>query len=198
MVYDPCNVVPDNNIPSGLSAHRHHAVHHVVGRIKHTIHHKFPIIGPSQPAPTPFGCEKHAILPARPGGNGIAGPGAAAPSAKFAALGGAGVGLVALGGLGGLIGGIIPGVTTKAKKAITPPGTIPVTATTVPSTPVPPTVPNPPTTVVPPSSPTIPGIPPVTVPEPSTLAVFLVAVAVALAARHFSRRPSLGAAASSG
>ncbi len=200
MVYDPCNVVPDNNIPTGLVAHRHHVGHHVVGRIKHTIHHKFPILGPSHPAPTPFGCEKHAILPARPTGNGIAGPGAAAPSAKFAALGGAGAGLVALGGLGGLVGGIIPGIsnTTKTKTTITPPGTTPVSTNPAPLTTVPPTAPNPPTVVVPPTNPTIPGIPPVTVPEPSTLAVFLVAVAVALAARHFHRRQAFRAAASSG
>ncbi len=200
MVYDPCNVVPDTNIPTGLSAHRHHAVHHVVGRIKHTIHHKFPVLGPSHPAPTPFGCEKHAILPTRPGGNGIAGPGALAPAAKFAALGGAGAGLVALGGLGGLIGGIIPGIsaTTKSKTTINPSGTTPVATNPAPSTPVPVTAPNPPTVIVPPTNPSVPGIPPVTVPEPSTLAVFLVAVVVALAARHLHRRQTLRAVASPG
>ncbi len=172
MAYDPCNVVPDTNIPTGLTAHRHHAVHHVVGRIKHSIHHKFPILGPGHPAPTPYGCEKHAILPARPGGNGIAGPATIAPGAKFAALGGAGAGLVALGGLGGFIGGI-PGVTTKPKTTTTttPPG----------KNPTPPGTTTPPTTTVP------PGTPPVAVSEPSTIAVFLVAVAVALLARHLHR-----------
>jgi len=181
-----------------LVAHRHHAVHHVVGRIKHTIHHKFPILGPSHPAPTPFGCEKHAILPPRPSGNGIAGPGALAPTTKLAALGGAGAGLVALGGLGGLIGGIIPGITTKTKTTINPPGTTPVTTNPAPTTPAPVTAPNPPTVIVPPTNPTIPGIPPVSVPEPSTLAVFLVAVMVALAARHFHRRQASRAEATAG
>ncbi len=198
-VPDPCNVVPDSTIPAGLSLHRHHAVHHVVGRIKHTIHHKFPIMGPHPAAPTPFGCEKHAILPPRPGGSGLAGPGAAVPGTKLAALGGAGAGLVALGGIGGLIGsGIIPGITgvpTKSKTTINPGGTTPVSVDPVPSPPVPPGGPTPPHTVVPTPPTIVPGTPPVSVPEPATIVVFVFAVGVALAARHFHRRRSPRSAA---
>ncbi len=186
-VPDPCNVVPDSTIPAGLSVHRHHAVHHVVGRIKHTIHHKFPIMGPHPSAPTPFGCEKHAILPPRPGGSGLAGPGAVVPVTKLAALGGAGAGLVALGGVGLISSGILPGLP-GTKTTLRGPGTTPVSTNPVSTTPVPPPITTPPTTVVTPPGGTIPGTPPVTVPEPSTLVVFVFAVGVALAARHFHRR----------
>jgi hypothetical protein len=195
-VPDPCNVIPDSTIPAGLSAHRHHAVHHVVGRIKHSIHHKFPIAGPHPSAPTPFGCEKHAILPPRPGGNGIVGPGAAVPGTKLAAIGGAGAGIVAIGGIGGIVGGIIPTVT-KGKTTITGNGTTPVSTNPVPTTPVPPTTPTPPNTIVPPVGPTIPGTPPVSVTEPSTIVVFAFALGVALLARHYHGRRAMGAAVSS-
>ncbi len=163
MVYDPCNPVPNNTIPSGLPLHPHHVAHHVVGRIKHTIHHKFVHLGPPAPA--------------------------VAPASMLAALGGAGAGLVALGGIGGLVGGIFPGppTSTRSKIAINGPGTTPVSLNPVPVVPVPPTTPNPPTIIVPPIVPTAPGSPPTQVPEPSTLAIFLFATAVALAARHLHR-----------
>ena len=62
MAYDPCNPVPGNSIPSGLPpAHPHHAAYHVVGRIKHRIHHKYVHAGPPAAAPNPNGCEKHAV-----------------------------------------------------------------------------------------------------------------------------------------
>jgi hypothetical protein len=166
-----------------------HAVHHVVGRIRHRIHHKYVHMGgPPPAAPNPYGCEKHAV----------AGPGAgkgglpalpAAPVSKFAALGG---GALAAGGLGGLIGGVIPGgggskhVITK--DPLTPPGTNPVipvvtppTAVTVP--PIVPTTPGPP--VVGPSP---PGTTPVPVPEPSSVVIFMMAIVVALAARYVLTR----------
>jgi hypothetical protein len=112
-----------------------------------------------------------------------------APASKLAALGGAGAGLVALGGIGGLVGGIFPGppTSTRSKIAINGPGTTPVSLNPVPVVPVPPTTPNPPTIIVPPIVPTAPGSPPTQVPEPSTLAIFLFATAVALAARHLHR-----------
>ena len=191
MVYDPCNPVPDTNIPTGLPVHHPHAPHHVVGRIiKHRIHHKFVHMGPGAP-PNPYGCEKHAAAGPGYGHGGL--PASPIPTASnLAALGGAGAGLVAVGGLGGLIGGIIPGGGTIAKTpptkvaVITPGGTTTTpTGTTPPpvtTTPVPTPITTTPITV-----PT-PGNPPIAVPEPSSAAIFVVAVAMALAARFLLGR----------
>jgi len=180
--------VPDNTIPAGLTAHRHHAVHHVVGRIKHTIHHKFPIAGPPPAAPNPFGCEKHAIVPG-PAGHGIAGPAVTGP--KLAALGGAGAGLVALGTVGGLVAPFFPG-----RVSLFPPGKTPVGTTPVTTTPPPHAVPPPPTILNPPPPVIIPGTPPVTVSEPATIVMFTAAAGIALLARHVHRRRPLRAASS--
>jgi hypothetical protein len=196
VVYDPCNPVPGTNIPTGLPGGNYHrAVHHVIGRIRHRVHHKYVHAGPPPAAaPNPYGCEKHAA----------AGPGyghgsvpttpfpAAAPYSKLAALGG---GAVAFGGLGGLIGGLIPGVTpgktTATKVALAGPGvnpTIPVTVTPAPTVTTPGIAPTPSTPVINPTTPVNPAVP---VPEPSSIAIFLFAVLIALAARHFVtvRRP---------
>jgi hypothetical protein len=189
VVYDPCNPVPNNTIPSGLPLHPHHVAHRVVGRIKHSIHHKFVHLGPPAGAPNPYGCEKHAIAGPGYGHGAPAAAPAIAPASKLAALGGAGAGLVALGGVGGLIGGIFPGppTSTRSKIAFAGPGTTPVSLNPVPVVPVPPSTPNPPTIIVPPIVPTGPGSPPTQVPEPSTLAIFLFAAAVAMAVRHVHR-----------
>jgi hypothetical protein len=172
-------------------AHPHHAAYHVVGRIKHRIHHKYVHAGPPAAAPNPNGCEKHAV--AGPGyGHGAlpSTPFPAAPVSKLAALGG---GFAAFGGVGGLVGGFGGGGGTSThaitKTPLTPPGVNPIIPVVTPPVPVvvPPVVtPTPPTTVI--TTPP-PGNPPVTVPEPSSIVVFCMAVAIALAARYiFTRR----------
>lgn len=189
MAYDPCNPVPGTNIPTGISPTHHHAVHHVVGRIRHSVHHKYVHAGPPAHAPNPYGCEKHAA--AGPGyGHGA--PGSALPAAPISKLAALGGGAVALGGFGGLVGGFIPGGTpitrAVAKVPVTGPSTNPVVpVTVVPPTVIPPVVvPPTPTTPVTPIVP--PGTPPISVPEPSSIAVFLFAVLMALAARQLFGR----------
>ncbi len=195
MVYDPCNPVPGTNIPTGLPGGNYHrAVHHVIGRIRHRVHHKYVHAGPPPAAaPNPYGCEKHAA--AGPGyghGSVPTTPFPAAPYTKLAALGG---GAVAFGGLGGLIGGIIPGITptkaTPTKVALGAPGsttTVPVNGATPPVTTTPGITPTPSTPVI---NPTVPVNPAVPVPEPSSIVIFLFAVLIALAARHLlnARQP---------
>ena len=190
MVYDPCNPVPGSNIPSGLPPARpQHAVHHVVGRIRHRLHHKYVHMGPPAAAPNPSGCEKHAVAGPGAGKAGLPTSPFPAVPAKFAALGG---GALALGGLGGLVGGFSPGgggskhVITKVP--LNPPGTNPVI----------PVVTPPATVIVPPITPTNPGPPivgpsppgttPVPVPEPSSVVIFMMAILVALAARYVLTR----------
>jgi hypothetical protein len=101
---------------------------------------------------------------------------------------------VALGGLGGVIGGFggfggsSTTPSTKSKITITPPGGTTIASNPPTVTPLPPIVPSTPPTIGVPTGPTVPGSPPTQVPEPSTLAVFLFAATVALAARHFHRR----------
>lgn len=184
MVYDPCAPVPDTNIPTGLAPPRHHAVHHVIGRIKHRVHHVHLHLGPPKPAPNLSGCEKHAAghgaLPASPFP-------ALGPVPKLAAAGGlAGVGaagLVGIGGLGGLIGGggggLISGCTVKpGMKVSSDPS---CTHTTTPGGGGTGTT-------------TPPNTTPTNVPEPSSIVVFVFAVGIALLARHFLNRPMSGQA----
>ncbi len=199
MVYDPCNPVPGTNIPSGLPPVTHHkyAVHHVVGRIRHSLHHKYVHAGPTGGgAPNPYGCEKHAV--AGPGyGKNAALPTtpfpAAAPVSKLAALGG---GLVGFGGLGGVIGGFGGGgggsknVVTKVP--LTPPGTNPVVPVVTPPVvvTVPPITPTTPGTPV--TGPSPPGTPTVPVSEPASVVIFMMAIVVALAARYaLTRRAAI-------
>jgi len=132
-------------------------------------------LGPPAGAANPNGCEKHAIAGPGYGHGGTAVAPVTPAVTKLAAIGGAGAGLVALGGIGGLVGGFgfpgTPGTTVPGKGK----GTT--------------TNPSPPNTT--------PGTPPTQVPEPSTLVIFMFAVLVALAARHFySRRPLKSAAPS--
>jgi hypothetical protein len=195
VVYDPCNPVPGTNIPSGLPPVTHHkyAVHHVVGRIRHRLHHKYVHTGPAGGgAPNPYGCEKHAIAPGA--GKNAALPTTPFPSApvsKLAALGG---GVVGFGGLGGLIGGF-GGGGGGGKHVITGgggsggttggggggttgggggnSGTPQCNVTTDPTC----------------SSGTSPGNPSTPVPEPASVVMFIVAVGAAFLARYmFTRR----------
>jgi hypothetical protein len=198
VVYDPCNPVPGSNIPSGLPpAGPHHAVHHVVGRIRHRIHHKYVHAGPTGGgAPNPYGCEKHAVAGPGAGKGGLPpGPTPLVPTggAKLAALGGAGL---AAGGVGGFIGGFGGGGSSNviSKVPLTPPGTNPVIPVVTP----PATVTVPPIVPINPGSPgtgTVPpGNPPVTVPEPASIVIFMMAILVALAARYVLTRRMVGAA----
>jgi hypothetical protein len=190
--------VPDNSIPAGYTPPHHHAAHHVVGRIKQRIHHKFVHLGPPSHAPIPEGCEKHAI--AGPGGGRGLPAGPAAPISKAAAVGGAGAGLVALGGLGGIGGGFFGGTTPPGEPSVCSRTTIghngkivcvstTGTPPTVPTTPTTPVVP-PTTPVVPPVAPPVtpPGTPPTSVPEPSAIALFLVGAAAVMLIRHMGQR----------
>lgn len=183
MVYDPCNPVPGTNIPSGLPPVTHHkyAVHHVVGRIRHRLHHKYVHTGPTGGgAPNPYGCEKHAA--AGPGyGKNAALPTTPFPSAPVSKLAAVGGGLVGFGGLGGLIGGFSGGggkhVTTGGGGGGTTggggggnPGTPQCNITTDPTC----------------SGGTTPSVP---VPEPASIMMFMVAVGAAFLARYmFARR----------
>jgi hypothetical protein len=193
VVYDPCNPVPGTNIPSGLPPVTHHkyAVHHVVGRIRHTLHHKYVHTGPTGGgAPNPYGCEKHAVAGPGYGKNAAlpTTPFPSAPVSKLAALGG---GLVGFGGLGGLIGGFGGGGggrTVVTKVPLTPPGTNPVIPVVTP----PVTVTTPPITPITPGPPTVgtspPGTNPVPVPEPASVVIFMMAILAALAARYMMTR----------
>jgi hypothetical protein len=194
VVYDPCNPVPGTNIPSGLPPVTHHkyAVHHVVGRIRHKLHHKYVHTGPTGGgAPNPYGCEKHAV--AGPGAGKYAAlptsPFPAAPVSKLAALGG---GAVAFGGLGGLIGGFTGGgggsKNVITKTTLNPPGTNPVIPVVTPpvSVIVPPVTPTTPGTPV--TGPGTPSNPTVPVPEPASIVIFMMAVVVALTARYMVTR----------
>ncbi len=182
MVNDPCAPVPDTNIPSGLAPSHHHAIHRVVGRIRHTVPRGHAHVAGLPKAAVLEGCDKP-------------GPGAAKlsslpagpfpPASKLAAAGGVigtGFGTVAaVGGLGGLISGFTGGSPGKkiTKVSFTPPGGTPDGPNPVPTPPG----------IVPPSTPPV-TTPPTSVPEPSTLIVFAFAVCVALVARRFLGRPA--------
>jgi len=85
---DPCSPVPDTDIPAGLVPHSH-AVHHVVGRIKHTSQAHLPLAS---------GCEKHPKPRNDPRSAGRADPGLKlTPIAGLTALGGAGLAGLMLG-----------------------------------------------------------------------------------------------------
>jgi len=172
-----------------------------VGRIRHTLHHKYVHAGPpAGGAPNPYGCEKHAVAGPGYGKNAAlpTTPFPSAPVSKLAALGG---GAVAFGGLGGLIGGFGGGgggsKNVVTKDPLTPPGTNPVI----------PVVTPPVSGIVPPISPTTPGAPvtgpsppgtnPVPVPEPASIVIFMMAILAALTARYLlTRRAGISAALS--
>jgi hypothetical protein len=154
----------------------HHHFHRIVGRVKPRPR---PTIHPTKVAANPDGCAQPvpgAKLPARP-------PGIAA--------GGLGVGKVAsLAGIGGAaaVGGTVIG-------AGIPPGGHTITTPTTPvnfiAPPNPGGVPVPPPIITPPGGPSAsPPTPPggVAVPEPTTIAVFAMALA-ALALARFMRSP---------
>jgi hypothetical protein len=161
--------------------HHKYAVHHVVGRIRHRLHHKYVHAGPTGGgAPNPYGCEKHAVVGPGNGKNAAlpTTPFPSAPVSKLAAVGG---GLVGFGGLGGLIGGFSGGgkhvvtgggggTTTGGGGGGGNPGTPQCTVTTDPTC----------------SGGTTPSVP---VPEPASIAMFIVAVGAAFLARYmFARR----------
>ena len=64
MVNDPCSLVPDMHMPAGLPRHPAHVVHHVIGRIRHTVAVHAPRKVPA-PDTGIMGCEKHASNLAR-------------------------------------------------------------------------------------------------------------------------------------
>jgi hypothetical protein len=145
----------------------------VIGRIRHRTHHVHLHIGPPKPAPNLSGCEKHAAghgaLPASPFP-------ALGPVPKLAVAGVGAASLVGIGGLGGLIGGggggIISGCPTKTSTKVS---TDPLCTHTTP----------PGGTTTPPGGTTTPPGTSTNVPEPSSIVIFLFAVCIALAARHF-------------
>jgi hypothetical protein len=66
---DPCGLVPDSNIPTGLPLSREHAVYHVVGRIRHRLKPRPKRVLVLPVLPNGLGCEKHVlaeIVPAMP------------------------------------------------------------------------------------------------------------------------------------
>jgi hypothetical protein len=173
-----------------------HAVHHVVGRIRHRIHHKYIHAGPTGGgAPNPYGCEKHAVAGPGAGKGALPPPYSPGTGAKLAALGGTGL---AAGGLGGFVGGFGGGGSKNvvSKVPLTPPGTNPVIPVVTPpvAVTVPPIVPinpgSPGTGVSPPGNPTVP------VPEPSSVVIFLMAVLIALGTRYVLTRQVSGDARS--
>jgi hypothetical protein len=106
-------------------------------------------------------------------------------------LGGGGL---AAGGLGGLIGGFGGGGSKNVvtKVPLTPPGTNPVIPVVTPpvAVTVPPIVPISPGSPGTGTSP--PGNPPVSVPEPSSVVIFMMAVLIALGARYVMTRGIIG------
>ncbi len=108
MAFDPCNLVPDSVIPAGLRPPSQHAIHHVIGRIRHRVR---PHPGHAKLAhvvPNTDGCEGSAklgssLLRTAPAGSALTGPALAAIS---------GAGGAAIGGFGGYTAGR----ATKAHK----------------------------------------------------------------------------------
>jgi hypothetical protein len=94
---DPCNLIPDSVIPAGTPLHPQHAIHHVVGRIRHRVRPKlFHGKAAHAQAVSPDGCEGHAKLGASLLRAAPTGPALAAIS---------GAGGAAIGGFGGYVAG---------------------------------------------------------------------------------------------
>ncbi len=98
MANDPCGLVPDSNIPTGLPLSREHAVYHVVGRIRHRLkpRPRHVLVPPVSPPPG-LGCEKHFLRQVLP----VLSDPPTLRAAPLAAL----TGLAATGGLALLFGG---------------------------------------------------------------------------------------------
>jgi hypothetical protein len=98
---DPCNLIPDSVIPAGLPLRSQHAIHHVVGRIRHRVRPHPVHAKLAHVAPNADGCERTAklgptLLRATPAGSALTGPALAAIS---------GAGGAAIGGFGGYTAG---------------------------------------------------------------------------------------------
>jgi hypothetical protein len=96
VAFDPCNLVPDSVIPVGLPPPSQHAIHHVIGRIRHRVRPHGMHAKLARIVPNADGCERTAklgtsLLRATP-----AGPALAAIS---------GAGGAAIGGFGGYTAG---------------------------------------------------------------------------------------------
>jgi len=107
VAYDPCGLLPDTAIPAGKPLPPHsHAIHHVIGRIRHRARPRFQHVAkPAHPATNLDGCERHATasLPHGPadGGSTLLRTVSAGPA--LAAISGAGG--AAIGGFGGFVTG---------------------------------------------------------------------------------------------
>ncbi len=197
MATDPCNPLAEPQLPPEGTPH-HHAVHHAVGRIRHRIHHSL-ARAPQHAPPVSDACGKPeaalghpGTLPAAPAGR-VPGaallPGAAAPKAALlgsgAKLGMAMLGLAGAAGVAGAGAFLLPPGKPAATSGFTQPSPSGLSPSGGEGT----TLSPPPASGAPPHGAT-PGTPIATaVPEPSSAAVFALAVAAALVARWRFARP---------